>query len=59
MLFRSAVRLIGPRRVELKLARMRCGYVHEVTATGLRDTSAASLLHPTGYYTLQAVPAGG
>ncbi len=42
--------------VTLTIDGLREGYVHEVTASGVRSAGKASLLHPTGYYTLNAIP---
>lgn len=35
---------------------LREGYVHELSAEGVRSAAGAPLLHSTGYYTLNAIP---
>ncbi len=42
--------------VTLTVEGLREGYVHEISARGVRSASGAPLLHPTGYYTLNAIP---
>jgi len=42
--------------VTLKIDGLREGYVHELTASGVRSATSAPLLHATGYYTLNAIP---
>src|SRR5690606_13797587 len=45
--------------VRLILDEMRAGYIYEVTDNGIREQATGSpLLHPLGYYSLNAVPAG-
>ena len=45
------------RSVELTCEGLRAGYVHELHLDGLRATDGVPLLHPVGYYTLNAIPA--
>lgn len=42
--------------VTLTVDGLRAGYVHEVSAPGVRSAGKTPLLHPTGYYTLNAIP---
>jgi len=44
------------RSVHLKIANLRQYYVHELRMPGVRDTDGNPLLHPAGYYTLNAIP---
>ncbi len=37
---------------------LREGYIHEVKAEGVRSAAGLALLHPTGYYTLNAIAPG-
>lgn len=52
--------LVAPdrRSVELRVSRLREGYVHEIEAAGVRDTDGRPLLHDRAWYTLQRVPGG-
>lgn len=48
----------GPRTVTITLDEVRSGgmgFVHEISALGVRSSDGAALLHPTAYYTLQRV----
>ncbi len=51
-----ACEALGPRRVRLRLDRMRQGYVHELLAQGVRSVEGEALLHADAYYTLIRVP---
>jgi hypothetical protein len=42
--------------VALTIDGLREGYVHELTASGVRSRDGAALVHATGYYTLNAIP---
>jgi glucose/arabinose dehydrogenase len=44
--------------VRLTVAGLRKLYVHELTATGIRDCNGLPLLHPAAYYTLNKIPGG-
>lgn len=55
----TAVEVLGPRSVRLRLDRMRSGgmgYVHELAMPGVRDAQGQPLLHGVAYYTVQKVP---
>lgn len=43
-------------RVRLGIDGLREGYVHELHAVGVRSADGDELLHPRGYYTLNAIP---
>lgn len=43
--------------IDVTLAEMQIGHVHEVVAAGLKSKSGRNLLHPEAYYTLNYVPA--
>ncbi|CAL1518839.1 hypothetical protein MMC2321_02584 [Chitinophaga sp. MM2321] len=45
-------------KVRLVLDSTREGYIHEITAAGVRSTGHQGLLHNMGYYTLNRVPDG-
>lgn len=45
-------------KVRLVLDQMREGYIHEVKVTDLLSAQGNNLLHPVGYYTLNAIPSG-
>lgn len=50
------VEIQGPRTVRIMLDEVRAGgmgYVHELSATGVRSAEGAPLLHPTVYATVQ------
>jgi len=54
-----APRLSGPRTIELAVDPLRAGYVHELSAHGLRSArDGKPLLHDKAYYTLINVPGG-
>ena len=38
---------------------LRAGYINEVKAEGIKNTSGKKLLHNFGYYTLNEIPGGG
>jgi cytochrome c551/c552/glucose/arabinose dehydrogenase len=45
--------------VRLIVNNLREHYIHKLTLEGMRDKeNAYSLVHPTGYYTLNSIPAG-
>ena len=44
--------------VRLKVDGLVKGHVHQLTAAGVRNTDGEPLLHDTGYYTLNQIPAG-
>ncbi len=44
------------RSVRLKLDTLTKGHVHAISAPGLRSAEGQSLLHATGYYTLNEIP---
>ncbi len=55
----TAAQRTGPRAVHLRVAGLRdggMGYVHELTAAGVRSTHGRPLLHHKAYYTLQRLP---
>lgn len=41
---------------ELEVEGLRAGYIHELTAPGVRSADGESLLHPFAYYTLNRIP---
>lgn len=43
-------------RIVLDRKLMKAGYIHEVKALGIRSVEGLSVLHPTGYYTLNEIP---
>ncbi|MEQ1842121.1 MAG: hypothetical protein ABL994_17075, partial [Verrucomicrobiales bacterium] len=43
--------------VDLQVEPLTKGHVHELTIPGLRNRAGKPLLHPTGYYTLNEIPA--
>ncbi len=45
-------------RARLVVDSLRLGYIHEITADGVRDKNARPLLHNVGYYTLNNIPDG-
>jgi uncharacterized cupredoxin-like copper-binding protein len=45
-------------KARLVIDSLRLGYIHEIVAEGVRDKNGKSLLHNTGYYTLNAIPDG-
>lgn len=46
------------RKVRLVLDSIRQGYIHEVSAAGVKSTAGQHLLHNNGYYTLNSIPDG-
>ncbi|HUR28260.1 MAG TPA: ThuA domain-containing protein, partial [Planctomycetota bacterium] len=54
----TSARLVSPRVVQLALASLRKGYVHELTAAGVRSKSGEALVHTKAYYTLVRIPGG-
>jgi glucose/arabinose dehydrogenase len=44
------------KRVRLIVDGLQEGHVHDLTAAGVRNADGESLLHPNGYYTLNAIP---
>lgn len=44
--------------VKLTIQGMRLGFIHQVKIPGIRSVHGESLLHDTGYYTLNEVPGG-
>ncbi len=44
------------RTVDLEVAGLRAGYVHELVTHGLRTEAGQALLHPEAYYTLNRIP---
>jgi azurin len=45
-------------KARLVIDSLRLGYIHEIVAEGVKATNGKSLLHNTGYYTLNAIPEG-
>lgn len=46
-------------KVRLIVSNLRQYYIHTITLDGIRDKeNAYSLVHPTGYYTLNSIPEG-
>ena len=45
-------------KARLVIDSLRLGYIHEIVADGVKATNGKSLLHNTGYYTLNAIPEG-
>jgi glucose/arabinose dehydrogenase len=45
------------RRVRLRVDGLKVGHVHQLRVPGLRSGSGQPVLHPIGYYTLNAIPA--
>jgi hypothetical protein len=43
-------------KVRLVLDSLRAGYIHEIKTEGLLSANRHTLLHPTGYYTLNQFP---
>jgi len=54
----SAVVAADGRSVRLAIDGLRTGYVHELTAAGVRSEDGQALLHDEAYYTLNRMPAG-
>lgn len=51
----TAVEVVDPRTVRLRVERLKPGYVHELHLPGPRS-GGAPLLHPVAYYTLKRIP---
>ncbi|MFP4093400.1 MAG: plastocyanin/azurin family copper-binding protein [Cyclobacteriaceae bacterium] len=47
----------GGKRVRIFVDGLKQGYIHELKAEGIRNRSGKPLLHTTGYYTLNNLPA--
>ncbi len=45
-------------KARLVVDSLRLGYIHEITAPGVRSVAGRALLHPVGYYTLNNIPDG-
>ena len=45
-------------KARLVIDSLRLGYIHEIVAEGVKTKTGKSLLHNTGYYTLNAIPDG-
>jgi len=45
------------KHVRLKVDGLRQGYIHEIKAAGVKSSDNYLLLHSTGYYTLNEIPA--
>ncbi|QMW02440.1 plastocyanin/azurin family copper-binding protein [Spirosoma foliorum] len=45
-------------KARLVVDSLRLGYIHEITASGVRSETGRALLHTTGYYTLNNLPDG-
>jgi azurin len=45
-------------KARLVIDSLRLGYIHEIVAEGVKEKNGKSLLHNTGYYTLNAIPDG-
>ncbi|SDL48913.1 Glucose/arabinose dehydrogenase, beta-propeller fold [Catalinimonas alkaloidigena] len=45
-------------KARLVVDSLRLGYIHEITAEGVRSTEGKALLHNVGYYTLNQQPDG-
>lgn len=45
-------------KARLVVDSLRLGYIHEITAEGVKAANGKSLLHTTGYYTLNNIPDG-
>lgn len=46
-------------KARLFVEGLREGYVNEISAAGVRTPKGESLIHETGYYTLNVIPGGG
>ncbi|WP_146894909.1 plastocyanin/azurin family copper-binding protein [Adhaeribacter aerolatus] len=46
------------RKVRLAVDALRLGYIHEITAEGIKSNNGRPLLHNVGYYTLNNLPDG-
>ena len=45
-------------KARLVIDSLRLGYIHEIVAEGVKEKNGKSLLHNTGYYTLNNIPDG-
>ena len=45
-------------RLVVDPASLKKGYIHEIKAEGVKSTSGESIVHPTGYYTLNEIAKG-
>jgi cytochrome c551/c552 len=45
-------------KVRLLIDNLRQYYLHQINVTGIRTVDGLAVLHPTGYYTLNNIPAG-
>jgi len=45
-------------KARLVVDSLRLGYIHEITAAGVKSSEGKPLLHNVGYYTLNNIPAG-
>jgi azurin/glucose/arabinose dehydrogenase len=45
-------------KVRLVIDGLKEGYIHEITAAGIKSKEGMDLLHATGYYTLNQIPEG-
>ncbi|MBO0949471.1 plastocyanin/azurin family copper-binding protein [Fibrella forsythiae] len=45
-------------KARLVVDSLRLGYIHEITAAGVRSANGRTLLHNVGYYTLNNIPDG-
>ncbi|MFT7486057.1 MAG: hypothetical protein ACI9F9_001910 [Candidatus Paceibacteria bacterium] len=52
----TGVKLLGPNKVRLQLSEMRLDSVQELTVTGVRSKTGATLVNPEAYYTLMELP---
>ena len=41
---------------EVRIADLREGYIHEITAAGVRSNDGEPLLHETAWYTVNQIP---
>ncbi len=46
------------KKVKLTIHGMRLGFIHQLNCSGVKTISGESLLHDTGFYTLNEVPGG-
>lgn len=53
---KKALVLEDGKTVRLMIEPLRAGYVHELHATGVRNSAGEPLLHPEAYYTLVNIP---
>jgi len=43
-------------RIVIDRQKLKEGYIHEIKVEGIRSAGGLSVLHPAGYYTLNAIP---